>query len=180
MSWYGAQAYAEAEPGRRLPTEEEWEKAARGMDGRAYPWGDEFDDRYANTESSCIYDTTAVNKYPRGRSSYGAFDMAGNVCEWTNSGEGSFKILRGGPWSYAPTEARCTVRSRGGPDQGDYRFGFRCARTKSHQPPSGRFAPRKGPNQQRHFQAPACSTARMFSRHCRCGTRAFVATAPGL
>ena len=90
VSWYDAADYcrwlSEA-TGRpyRLPTEAEWEKAARGTGGGIYPWGDTWDAKRCNTKESGSGDTTPVGAYPRGASPYGLMDMAGNVWEWTSS-----------------------------------------------------------------------------------------------
>jgi formylglycine-generating enzyme required for sulfatase activity len=102
VSWYGARAYAEWR-GKRLPKEQEWEKAARGIDGRIYPWGNEFDEKLCN-----IYESTKsqmgkimpVNQYPEGVSPFGCFDMVGNIWEWTDSWDESslYRVKRGGSW----------------------------------------------------------------------------------
>lgn len=82
VTWFEAEAFAKY-AGKRLPTEAEWEKAARGTGGRIYPWGDEFDQTKLNCAEAKIEKTTPVTKYPQGLSEYGCFDMAGNVWEWT-------------------------------------------------------------------------------------------------
>jgi formylglycine-generating enzyme required for sulfatase activity len=90
VSWYEAQGYClwlSEVTGRRysLPSEAEWEKGARGTDGRIYPWGDQWDDMRCNSGESGMGKATSVHAYPQGASPYGLLDMAGNVREWTCS-----------------------------------------------------------------------------------------------
>jgi formylglycine-generating enzyme required for sulfatase activity len=113
VSWRDAVAYAQW-AGARLLTEQEWEKAARGMDGRLYPWGDEFDLVRCNTRESGIGTTTPVGRYsPGGDSPCSCVDMAGNVWEWAASepepGRGD-RVLRGGSWFDLRDSARCVER----------------------------------------------------------------------
>jgi len=84
LRYYEAEAYANF-VGKRLPSEQEWEKAARGTDGRTYPWGDTFDKNKCNCRESGIMGTTPVTQYPNGVSPYGCYDMVGNVPEWCAS-----------------------------------------------------------------------------------------------
>jgi formylglycine-generating enzyme required for sulfatase activity len=122
INWYEAVAYARwlsAQTGHeyRLPTEAEWEKAARGTDGRIWPWGDDWEAANCNCDRT-IGRTTPVGQYPEGASPYGALDMAGNVFEWTATEWGKdypyiqedgwiaaylaregVRVLRGGSWN---------------------------------------------------------------------------------
>jgi len=139
VSWHEAEAYCRwlaEETGKdyRLPTEEELEKAARGEKDKLYPWGDDFDERQANTFESVLLATTPVMMYPGGRSDYGVLDLSGNVWEWTSSmfvQEERYPVLRGGSWLNPSDDARCAHRVWSLPLDRLDNVGFRCARSLS-------------------------------------------------
>ena len=112
VSYYEAEAYAKW-AGKQLPTEQEWERAARGTDGREYPWGHGFDKTQCNSNKSGIDATTSVTKYPKGISPAGCFDMAGNMWEWCASWYDQSRdrpVIRGGSWFDDPVYLRASSR----------------------------------------------------------------------
>jgi formylglycine-generating enzyme required for sulfatase activity len=159
VTWYEAQAYAawvneclhrsgrlEAAQHCRLPYEAEWEKAARGEDGRLYPWGNAWDKNNCNTLEGRVMLPSPVGAYPQGAGPCGALDMAGNVWEWCTDWydeqeyarqaavevvdpqgplTGQLKVLRGGSWFLVRRDARCAYRGRDLPDYFDALDGFR-------------------------------------------------------
>lgn len=149
VTWHDAVAYCKwlaettARP-YRLPSEAEWEKAARGTDGRIYPWGNEWDKDLCNSAEGGPGDTTPVGAYSDGASPYGCVDMVGNVWEWTLSVYKGYpydtkdgredpeaeedRAMRGGSWYFSRRYARVSARGHGHPDSFNvflYDIGFR-------------------------------------------------------
>jgi len=127
VSYRDAEAYA-LWAGKRLPTEEEWERAARGDDERLWPWGDDFDSRRCNSKEWNAGVTTEVGRFPGGVSPVGAHDLAGNVWELTSGNwEGFGKAIRGGSYKNSAAYCRTTCRWGMDPDlKGSTWLGFRC------------------------------------------------------
>jgi formylglycine-generating enzyme len=147
VTWDDAKAYCEW-AGLRLPTELQWEKAARGFDGRLFPWGNDWDEnKCRNFNNKGLGTTCAVDDYPEGTSIFGVFNMSGNVWEWvedwyesnayaryaknylTLPNAGQFKLLRGGSWhGDNPVPFRGAARLPKNPDDRASVVGFRCVR----------------------------------------------------
>ncbi len=125
VNWFDAQAYCKW-AGGDLPTEEQWEKAARGPHGLAYPWGNEWENGRCNTYESGILTTTPVGQFsPQGDSPYSCVDMSGNVWEWTTSLDQTRRVVRGGSWKLGQGDALAAYRLNDAPDIHRISTGFR-------------------------------------------------------
>lgn len=130
VSWDDAQAFCRW-AGLRLPTEQEWEKGARGTDGRAYPWGDQRPSGELCNFNNIVGDTTPVGRYPQGASPYGLLDMAGNVWEWcqnVHEQHAETRVIRGGAYNSDASWVGCASRVRDALNRRLSSFGFRVVR----------------------------------------------------
>lgn len=127
VSWYEAMAYSAWAQGQ-LPHEQQWEKAARWIDGREYPWDDDAPTKELLNYDNNMGKTTPVDKYPNGKSPYGLWDCSGNVWEWCENvyqAKGSTRVLRGGAFNISRDYVRCADRSYSNPFNLNNLRGFR-------------------------------------------------------
>ncbi len=152
IGWFEAAAYVKwlsnvSGENYRLPTEAEWEKAARGTDGRRYPWGNDFDKNLCNSLEAGLGRTTPIGIFPGDKSSFGCFDMGGNVFEWCadwygkdyyksshsknprGPSNGSDRVVRGGSWGKGPQFCDTAHRFCFRPESRYATIGFRVVRT---------------------------------------------------
>ena len=146
VSWDDANTYAKWH-GKRLPTEAEWERAAKGRKNRLYPWGNEWDPTKCNSRENGLKSAQTVDSYKEGVSEFGLFNMAGNVWEWCSDWYakdyykkslkespkgpevGATKVIRGGSWdTYGIHRLRCDARESQFPSTCSYDIGFRCVK----------------------------------------------------
>ena len=133
VSWYQAVAFTRwlsEKTGEKiqLPTEQQWEKAARGTDGREYPWGNDFNNAYVNSHESDLRETNPVGMYDKVESPYGVSEMEGNVWEWCEDrydANRDSRVLRGGSWGSSPLNLRSANRDDDLPGARYYGIGFR-------------------------------------------------------